>query len=256
MSRRGFTLLEVLIVVGITGVLVSSLGLFVSQIASTREFVRTRAERDAAITTIFDALENSLATSVARAHDGGPGISGDGLSIEVSFDGTTVQRAMGGVPERVLQPADRVGISFDSSSGHFSIKRDGTSPSTLAGPIFAARFRFFDGELWHDEWDSLAMNGLPAAVECSTWFKPWPDDEIPEWFPDEFASFEVTKDIPEEEEAFDSFGTLRELDEREDLPAPSRRRLMLVPDAKQVDEDAFFEEAHMLIEIEEEEPEE
>jgi prepilin-type N-terminal cleavage/methylation domain-containing protein len=256
MRRKGFTLLEVLIAVGITGVLVSSLGLFVSQIAATRKFVHTRAQRDAEITTVFDALEDALATSVARAHDGGPGISGDLLSIEVSFDGTTVQRAMGGSPERVLLPAGRVTISFDSSSGLFSIERDGKSSSTFEGAIFAARFRYFDGQLWHDAWDSVAMDGLPVAVECATWFKPWPDDELPEWFPDEFTSIEAKEDSLEDEEAFNSFGTLRELDEREDLPAPSRRRLMVVPDAEQADEDAFFEEAHLLIETEDEEPEE
>ena len=254
MRRRGFTLLEILIVIGITSVLVSSLGLFVNQIASTRTFIRARAERDAAITVVFDALEDALATSVARAEDGAPGVSGDALSLEVSFDGTTVQRAMGSSPVRVLLPADRIGVFFDSSSGLFSIQRDGKQPTILQGEAFAVRFRYFDGELWHEQWDSIGMNGLPIAVECSVWFKPWPEGEVPEWFPDEFAEFDENTDVSDEEAEYESFGTLRELDEREDLPEPSRRRLILVPDAEQADEGAFFEEAPLLSESDEEEP--
>lgn len=249
MTRRGFTLLEVVIVIGITTVLVSTLGLFVSQIASTRTSIRNQAEREAGITMVFDVLEDALVTSVARSDDGGSGILGDSLSIEVSFEGTTIQRALGTLPERVLVPEDRVRITFSPSSGEFSLQRDKQESSTLGVSVFAARIRYFDGELWYEEWDSIGQSSLPVAVEISVWFRPWPNEEIPAWFPEELAVDEEESSL--EEETYDSFGTLRELDEREDLPEPDRRRFVVVPDAVQVDESVFFEEGPISTELEE-----
>lgn len=253
MKRRGFTLLEVLVVVGLTGVLVGSLSLFVNQLASTRASIRDRAVRDSTVTTTFDSLQDAVATCVARSQDGSAGVSGTPLSIRVSFEGTTVQRAMSGTPERVLQPLDMVEVSFDPGNGRISISRDKRPASSLEGSVFAVRFRFFDGELWHEQWDSIAMDGLPTAVECSVWLKPWPGGRLPDWFPEEDGATGSFGDGDEDDELedadFESFGALLELDEREDLPEPDRRRLILVPDPSQWDEDTFFEELPGMLDV-------
>ncbi|MCH2143635.1 MAG: type II secretion system protein GspJ [Phycisphaerales bacterium] len=256
-GRRGFTLIEVLLALGLIMLLVGSLGIFVNQVSETRVDLRTRSEQESSITIVFDALDGATGTCIALAGDGMPGFRGDAMSVEISFDSTTVQRALGDSSELVLVPEDRVQIRFEPSSGVLSIARDGDRPRDLAVRCFAVRFRFHDGNNWLEEWDSIAMGGLPHALECSVWYAPWPDETVPEWFPEgydeEGADFEImfddSEDFPEEpmslDQLFDSFGEDPAdgfLDIDDDLPDTDRRRIFAIPDAEQPDESTFFEE--------------
>ena len=56
---RGFSLLETMIAVGLIGVLIGTIGLFVNQIAGSRTQLRASTSRDALATAIFDGLERS-----------------------------------------------------------------------------------------------------------------------------------------------------------------------------------------------------
>jgi len=224
-------------------VLVSTLSLFVSQIAGARTSIRERATNEAHITLVFDSLTDALVTSLAKTNKGQAGVVGDSLSIEVSFEGTTIQRALESSPERVLAPEDRFGMTFDPQSGSLSLQRDSQSTERPIVDAFAIRLRYYDGSLWYEEWNSLNQSGLPVAIEISVWLNTWPNEEIPEWFPDldmGVGSVEP-RSFQDEDAVLESFGTLRELDEREDIPTPDRRRIIAVPDAQQTDESLFFE---------------
>ena len=73
---RGFSLLETLIALGLIGVLIGTIGLFVNQIAASRTQLRASTGRDAFATAIFDGLETALMTAIARTGTGSPGIIG------------------------------------------------------------------------------------------------------------------------------------------------------------------------------------
>ena len=255
--RRGFTLIEVLVALGITLVLVSSLSLFVSQVSGTRTRVRDRSMREAAATTVLDALDDALGTCIARRSDGTSGITGDEGSISIAFDTATVQRAFGASPEQVLSPGDLVAIEFSPGSGGFSLARDGDSMRELDPRFFATRFRYHDGLAWRSRWDALQMGGLPHAVECSIWFEPWPDGIVPDWFPEDYEdygkdqdplarSFEATDETAGSDEMLETPGSLDDdrdgSSQDDDLPEPDRRRVFAIPDADQPDESTFFEE--------------
>ncbi|MDG2029597.1 MAG: prepilin-type N-terminal cleavage/methylation domain-containing protein [Phycisphaerales bacterium] len=251
--HRGFTLIEVLVALGITVVLVGALGLFVDQISSSRSRIRDRSTREAAATTILDAIDDALGTCIARQGDGTSGVVGDELSIEIAFDTTTVQRALGGSPEAVLVPGDRIAIEFSPGSGRLALARDGDSMHELETGFFAMRLRYHDGRDWLPRWDALEMGGLPWAVECSIWFTPWPDDVVPEWFPEGFNDVEDPPSRAVEElaepvdpdELRELFGSDRDSIDpalNDGLPQPDRRRVFAIPDAEQPDESTFFEE--------------
>ncbi len=257
-GRRGFTLIEVVLALGLIMLLVGSLGVFVNQVSETRVDLRARSEQESSITIVFDALDGATSTCLALAGDGMPGFKGDAMSVEVSFDATTVQRALGNSPEMVLVPEDRLTLRFQPSSGVLSIARDGDRPRDLASRCFAVRFRYHDGNRWLAEWDSIRMDGLPHAMECSIWFDPWPDETVPEWFPDGYGEEDLDFEFPVDDyegsseepmtldQLFDSFGDDDSaggfLDLEDDLPATDRRRIFAIPDADQPDESAFFEE--------------
>ncbi len=251
--HRGFTLIEVLVALGITVVLVGALGLFVNQISSSRTRIRDRSTREAAATTILDAIDGALGTCIARQGDGTSGVVGDELSIEIAFDTATVQRALGGSPQAVLVPGDRITIEFSPGTGRFALARNGDSLRELEAGFFAMRLRYHDGSDWLSRWDAREMGGLPWAVECSIWFTPWPDEVIPEWFPEDFNESEdsLFRPVEDLEEPVDSdelrelFGSGRDsIDSTgdDDLPQPDRRRVFAIPDAEQPDESSFFEE--------------
>ena len=101
---------------------------------------------------------------------------------------------------------------------------------------------------WLEAWDSIINGGLPHAVECSIWFKPWPDEELPEWMPletedDAALEYDEMSESMPVERAFEEFGSTEANGLEAELPEPDRRRIFAVLDADQPDEDAFFEES-------------
>ena len=256
--RRGFTLIEVLLAVALILALVTSLGVFVSQVSGSRQEIRARSERESTVTTMFDAVDDAVSTCIARMSDGASGISGDATTLAIGFDSTTIQRALEDDPERVLVPGGHLDIRFEPQSGRLSLTRDDDRMRTMPSSFFALRYRYHDGRSWRTEWDSVGMNGLPHAIECSVWFTPWPDEEIPAWFPDDYGDvlldgadadgFDLFTEPDPFEGAFDSedAGSERGLDadlfDEESLPEPDRRRIFAIPDADQPDESTFFDE--------------
>jgi prepilin-type N-terminal cleavage/methylation domain-containing protein len=261
MRRSGFTLIEVLLALGLVALLVAALGVFVNQVSDNRVDIRAYSERESMVTSMFDALDAAVGTCIARAGDGSSGFSGDAFSVGIAFDAATVQRALETTPERVLLPGGRLDVAFSPGPGTLSVTRDRGPGRDLGPRCFAVRFRYHDGSRWQDEWDSIRMGRLPHALECSIWFDPWSDETIPEWFPegyDELPDDEGFGDELDDFGSFDEFESSRPVDLDELLetfgsdeaggsvlddgsPEPDRRRIFAIPDAEQPDEDTFFE---------------
>ncbi len=47
-----------------------------------------------------------------------------------------------------------------------------SSFQTLAPEVAAIHFRYFDGRIWNETWDSDAIGRIPRAVEVSVTFPP------------------------------------------------------------------------------------
>ena len=266
--RPGFTLVEVLLALGLVLVLVTFLGLFVGQVADSRGELRAMSEREALVTTVFDAIDASTATCIALRGDGNAGISGDETSLDIAFHATTIQRAFADDPGRVLVPGGHVAIEFDADSGRTALSRDDDRTRTMPTTLFALRFRYHDGRGWRTSWDSVRMEGLPHAIECSVWFSPWPDEVIPAWFPEDyglddgsgfededvFAAFALDDADPvlddiDDLEADLASGTRGDLVDEDALPRPDRIRIFAIPDAEQPDESTFFDEPFLSGEL-------
>tara|TARA_B100001059_G_scaffold230245_1_gene264194 strand:- start:358 stop:1122 length:765 start_codon:yes stop_codon:yes gene_type:complete len=217
-TARGFSLLETLIALGLIGVLIATIGLFVNQIAGSRTQLRTMTGRDAVATAVFDGLETALMTSIARTGDGSPGITGTSRTVSIAHDGVVVSRIFGDMPQAVLEPESTIRFEFDDATGGTRLRRDASSSSMSETPLGAVRFRYLSNGEWSSSWDSFESGGLPAAIECSIWWvSPFEDERSP----DEFESDDLEPDLIGE-----GAGVIT--DDLES-PPPDRVRLMRVP---------------------------
>lgn len=57
---------------------------------------------------------------------------------------------------------------------------DSTAPRLVSDRVSAITFQYFDGELWHSEWNSDVRNGIPSLVEITVTLSDDPDQ--PETF--------------------------------------------------------------------------
>ncbi|MHC4304305.1 MAG: type II secretion system protein [Planctomycetota bacterium] len=199
MKRRAFSLLEVLVAIGLVIALFGSMFAFMFDTLSARRRALGHAGKQRAATTLIERAELDLMSCVVGDRVNGAGVDGD-KQIEA----------------RRL-PAGARGT-------------DGTPFAPLGGSVYKVRFRYHDSTAWRDSFDSLLQGTLPAAVEIAVWFHPWPGDERPE-VPESEAeipgrlTFDATAGFDEAEFA-------RESDlELFDEPEPDRIRVIVIPDA-------------------------
>lgn len=98
----------------------------------------------------------------------------------------------------------------------------------LGGSIAKVRFRYHDGEAWRDDFDSLALNRLPVAVEVAVWFE----------LPDELRE---SAEPPADEQASLDGAIAPRADfgapDEESLPPPDRVRVIAIPGSAEPDSD-------------------
>ncbi|MCH2132661.1 MAG: prepilin-type N-terminal cleavage/methylation domain-containing protein [Phycisphaerales bacterium] len=221
MTRHGLTLLEVLIALALGLVLMGSVTTFAWSQLSSRDQVLEAANSRRSLTLAIDRLEQDLISVVAGTSDGQPGVAGDATSVTLFARG--VSPSWTDDPTTMIGDLHRLVLSFDTGSGQLEMNRspwiggEADRPSVLPGMFQDLRFRYFDGDQWQDQWDSLARGRLPVAVEIAAWYgRPEVEEEE--------DGFESRFDRPAEMD--DLAG---ELDPVERVP--DRRRVILVPDA-------------------------
>jgi len=195
MSRRSFTLIEVLIAVALLVALSGAMGTFAYNLLRSRDRIMTQARSEAGVGLLMDRLEHDLTWCIAGNSKDGPGIKGSAGRVEI------LRRDV-----KLLDGQVAVGVTRKAQYRHegdtvFARADDGPDEIVASG-IKQLRLRYHDGREWQREFDSGQAGTLPVAIAIAVWFGSGLIDQT---------------------EA-DEFGML-------DTPTePDRRRVMVVPD--------------------------
>ncbi len=244
-SRRGMTLIEMLIAIALTLALMGSMFVFYFNVLSSRSRAIEHMRQQQAVNTLFGWLDNDLMTCVAGDPAQGAGLRGDQTSIRLLTRGVSTSVAQHGADDpEVFSDLQVAEYRFNSASkrieGRRSVAKVDAAASqpmdgfaSLEGTVHHMRLRYFDGKQWGDAFDSQQSKALPIAVEVAIWlndFHAVENDESQQELSDgevdqELSTFETGNDSPEVE--------LSSLSE--EMPLPDRVRIILIPDAQSVD---------------------
>jgi len=244
MTRRGFTLLEVLLAIAISGALLAAMFAFLWDMLATRDRVLAAAEHRRAAAVLIERVERDLVTCIAGDDVLGAGVAGDDRSLTILARDVPVRLASRGRHDgRILADLERTEYRFTPGSGSLEVRRglalpgerpDRAAFEQLGEGIHLVRFRYYDGRTWQDEFDSRANGGLPVAVEVAVWFDAWPGAEIiePEDDEDDDEPAPGGRRTFDPDAGFDE-SAFAEISDFENLgePVPDRVRVILVPDA-------------------------
>lgn len=224
MTRRAFTLIEVLIAVVLLAALFAAFATFAWGVAHRRQFVVDRLEQERAASVLIDQVDRLLPTTFV-ADAGGAGVVGGQDWIRVR--GRSVD----------LTPPVGQGAGSDVAGVEIRTDDRGVSLTVLPGGETErlaypgkVRIRYFDGRLWVGSFDSAKSGSLPAAVEIVVWnlateenpqtpATPGPSDEPGAGGDDRAMAGEAQPPEPKEE------------DERLKTTPPVRRLVIAIPDA-------------------------
>lgn len=237
-STRGFTLIETLVALALLIALLGTLFLFMRNLLETRRRATEFAERERAIATLVQSIENDLMTCLVRGPAGGAGIDGTETSLRILSRGVAIRSISGG-QQGLFRDLQSTEVRFNAG-GHTLEGRRAAADSTNAGgfspfggTIAKVRFRYYDGSRWLETFNSIAQDALPVAVEVAVWFQPWPG-EAPD--PAEEAARAAAEADPERltfDATADPFDEDAVLDTETMLlppPSPDRVRVIVIPD--------------------------
>ncbi|MHC4770019.1 MAG: type II secretion system protein GspJ [Planctomycetota bacterium] len=188
MRRRAFSLLEVLIAIGLVIALFAAMFAFMFDTLSARSRALEHAGRQLAATTLIERAELDLMSGVFGDRVNGAGVDGDNTALRILTRGVAAHLAGRGPGDpAVFGDLQEVEYRFDEDLGRIEARRRpagdrGVAPSAFAplgGPVYKVRFRYHDSTVWRDSFDSLLQDALPVAVEIAVWFHPWPGDPAP-----------------------------------------------------------------------------
>jgi prepilin-type N-terminal cleavage/methylation domain-containing protein len=241
MTRRGFSLIELLVAIGLIIAMLGALFAFTWDVLATRQQIVAWTARQRSATVIIEHVERDLMTCVAGDTSDGAGVRGDNESLSVLARQVPAARAARrGRPGAGSPLADIERTTYAFSGGALSVERGGVERGgadrqreVLAGSIAKVRFRYHDGSSWKDSFDSLRADALPRAVEVAIWFNAWPGDATAQELRDE----EAFQDALLERSTFDPRGGFDERaavngdDIAREEPRPDRVRVIAIPDA-------------------------
>ncbi|RMH11005.1 MAG: prepilin-type N-terminal cleavage/methylation domain-containing protein [Planctomycetota bacterium] len=235
MTRRGFSLLEVMLAIGIVLVLSGVIYAFLFDLMDARERIVRYSDRSRVGIGMMETIERDLMTTLAGSSRFGAGIKGGStwltllsrsVTLPIETDSQTVLGDLQGVkfewqPGRGELRASR----WDVLSGETALSE------VISEEIEHLQIRYYDGRAWRGTFDSSTTGRLPVALEVAVWFgtprRPAPSA----------GSFESVgfRDEPGFNEAFDPGSWERETTDVQ-LPTrePDRVRVMVIPDGPEV----------------------
>lgn len=171
--RHGFTLVEVLIVLGLLALLSGSMFGFLWNLHRQRDRLIAMGEDEQAGGVVIERIENDIYCSIAGGR-GGAGIQGSATSLRILTRGVWASAEAGGRPlGEALGDVQGTQLAFGGgvlSASRWTGAGGSGEAEVVSGRIAACRFRYFDGREWKESFDSQAAGRLPAAVEVCLWF--------------------------------------------------------------------------------------
>ena len=231
MTRRAFTLLEVLIAIALALILGATMFVFLQDMLATRVRTLEHAARQRAAATLIERVEGDLAACLVGDSRNGPGITGDATHLRILTRGVMTQLASRAMDDPAAL-GDLHAVEYQFNAGNHSLEArkhlagEASEFAALGGDIAHIRFRYLDGRQWQASFDSLAANRLPAAVEVCVWFNPWPGDAS------SAASGAGPSTQPGESAGNFDENAFAMMSESESFraPPPDRRRVIVIPD--------------------------
>ena len=214
-SRRAFSLFEVLIALGLVTVLTVGVFAFTENLGRARARIDRISESDATLAAIGDRLGGALL--VCHGGTGGEGFKGNAESIDVLTHGPVT--------------TDRDGFErFRLAWANGSLRVNNTA--IAGGERFErVQFRYLRDRTWYDTHDGVEF-GLPLAVEMAVWFAgDEPDTAEP-------ASSEIAPTDPTDPLDLEA-ALAASPDEMETTRPADRVRVFPVPGGGSADEDGL-----------------
>lgn len=184
---RGFTLLEVLLALGLIAMLAGGVMGFMLTLLHRRDGMSKHLIDAQSGAALLDRIESDILCGMAGDGGAGAGISGTTTSLRVLTRGVALPIEPGMLG--ASKAGDRQGSEyvFDAASGVLRARRWMSGEETPAGEfevvsdhLEAVRLSYFDGETWLGSFDSAAADNLPVAVEVALWFgTPQPPEDGP-----------------------------------------------------------------------------
>lgn len=172
-ARRGFTLIEVLIVLGLLVMLSGALFGFLWNLTASRDRLIAMGRDEQAGSVVMERVENDLLCGIAGS-GGVAGIDGSATRLRVLSRGvwsvSGLDAASGGAALADLQGTELSFSGATLSASRWAGASGSGEAEVVSDRIAGCRFRYFDGREWKENFDSKGMGRLPAAVEVSLWF--------------------------------------------------------------------------------------
>jgi hypothetical protein len=242
-SRRGFTLFEILLAIGLTAALLGSMFTFLRDMTDARARAAEHMRRQRTAQVLFERLERDLACCLVGDARDGAGLAGEPHRLSLltrAVPGRLAER--GSADPLVLADLERCDYVFSGDAASIAMRRQvvgfAQAPEEAMadiGPASLMQFRFHDGGRWTDRFDSLRAGRLPRAVEVAIWFDPpggEPAEPAAGTAPDAepWPAEEEAASGADEADAAAPSGFDRPLREDRGRRAPDRLRLMIIPD--------------------------
>jgi len=174
-SRRGVTLIEMLIAIALLSILLGGVFAFWRNLTSGRDRVTEYVAREQAARVFLDRLESQLACTLVSDPQHGSGVVGSPFAVRLLTRSVAVDRSPSGENtalgdlQMVEYRFDRVGNRLTARSGPAGSPGDWV---TVAEDFGLVRFRYLDGNQWSGSCNARSSNRLPVAIEVAIWFRP------------------------------------------------------------------------------------
>lgn len=178
MNRRAFTLLEVLLALGLLVVLGVATVSFIFRLLDRREMIATASASMVGADVLFEELESRLVGTFVVDGAGAPGLVGRAAEI-------TLHSRVSRDPREGAGDSGKVHFWFDAQTGALMGEEGDGAAEPLVQGVAAVSFRYYDGREWFKSFNTVESQRLPAAVEVAIWFGPAPAADSADTIADE-----------------------------------------------------------------------
>lgn len=228
-GRQGFTLMEVLVSLGVLAILTSAMGAYLWDLRSQTLLLSDLTDDRRCSELLFQLIEEHLATAISQTAGGDPGLMGEADSLVVTARKIMPSSFSGGTG---IVPTHGIRIEFDreTSTVWLAASDDADAREAISHRVERLRFRFFDGRRWSDGFAPSGDAALPVLIEVGLWFLP-PGAVRASSEPDDEGLVPVEEEFTNRFSAEDVRGTFEIIEEREGeriVRAPDRLRVFAV----------------------------